>query len=255
MSVATKLHRVLQETGPMGKDKRVQGAKANYAYLSEEKLTAELHEVFAKVGLVIIPISMAIADTREDTTSAGNLMHNARIIIGYRLIDPEDGDTLDGMALGEGSDSGDKVLNKCMTAAYKYFLRQIAMISTGDDPDHQESHETASSRPAVHSAPPAPRSAAQPSGSGEARVVTMNTAGGNSEAGSFIMVAGKHQGKRLDEIPRDYVEWLAAKSNFPDSKNAAIAYLNWLDDVPTGEGEYNDDDAPPPPDVADPFAG
>jgi hypothetical protein len=53
---------------------------------------------------------------------------------------------MDIQTLGEGSDTGDKTLNKCMTAAYKYAIRQTLMISTGDDPDAIPSNETRSTK-------------------------------------------------------------------------------------------------------------
>ena len=127
------------------------GQGMSYGFLSEEKVTGELHEVYAEVGLVVVPTSMQILETREDTTRNGGIMHNVRLLVGYTLIDPDDGDEVNGQAIGEGSDTGDKAVNKAMTAAYKYFLRQSAMISSGDDPDNHESHETVQQTPVSRS--------------------------------------------------------------------------------------------------------
>ncbi len=145
MSVAAKINLVMQKVCNLGKDGRIQGG-GNYAYLSEEKITTALHEAFTEVGLVIAPTAMEIIENREDATRSGGILHLTRILVTYQLTDKDDGDIMVIQALGEGSDSGDKTLNKCMTAAYKYALRETFMISTGDDPDQQASQETEQSR-------------------------------------------------------------------------------------------------------------
>jgi len=146
----------MADVGMLSKDKQLKDG-ARYNYLSEEKVTAEVHAAMVKHGLACVPVNMEIIENREDETAAGKAMHDTRIRATYRLIDPSDGDTLEVMGLGEGSDMGDKCLNKCMTAALKYAMRQTFMISTGDDPDHQAAHEAVAS----HSAVATPRPAAQ----------------------------------------------------------------------------------------------
>jgi len=141
MTVASKLVQVMKKSGYMSKDKQLSGG-AGYRYLSEEQVTAQLHDAFEEAGLVIMPCGMEIIENREDTTRSGSTLHNTRIRAIFRLVDAEDGDTQELVTLGEGSDSGDKCLNKCMTSAYKYALRQAVMISTGDDPDHTPSVES-----------------------------------------------------------------------------------------------------------------
>lgn len=168
MTVANKLWQVYKAVGGLKKDKQVSGAGMNYAFLSEEKVTTELHEEFAKVGLVIMPVGMSLEGAREDTTRSGSVLHNAVIKVRYRLIDPEDGDAQEVEAFGEGSDSGDKTMNKCMTAAFKYALRQTCMISTGDDPDQHASEESTHSRPAQTRSTSYQPNAARPSATPQA---------------------------------------------------------------------------------------
>jgi len=98
--------------------------------------------------LTIWPTAMEVLEVREDETSGGKALHVARIRVTYQLTDPDDGDQVLVQALGEGSDSGDKVLNKCMTAALKYVLRQACLISTAEDPDHAPSASSRSRRTA-----------------------------------------------------------------------------------------------------------
>ncbi len=162
MSVAEKIALVMKEVGSMPKDKKLEDG-ARYRYLSEERITGELHEACAKHGLVLLPVGMELLTEREDTTKAGNILHNARILAHYRFVDPKDGDSVDVCAIGEGSDTGDKVINKCMTSAFKYVQRQSFMISSGDDPDHTASEETTASHALQ-------RAAARPAGPGQGRL-------------------------------------------------------------------------------------
>lgn len=165
MPVAQKIATVMKAVGYLKKDKTLSGG-GNYAYLSEEKITAELHRECADIGLTFAPIAMEILDNREDKTNSGGLLHNTRILATFRFTDADDGTFLDVQTLGEGSDRGDKCLNKCMTGAYKYALRQSFMISTGNDPDDEPSQEATQStrtgrtngKAATTTAPPPPAS-------------------------------------------------------------------------------------------------
>ncbi len=152
MSVAKKIVLVMKDVGMMSKDKRLEGG-GSYKYLSEEKVTSELHQACAKHGVAIAPSAMTILEERQDTTKAGAIMHNVRIAASYRIMDADEPESfVEVQVLGEGSDMGDKVLNKAMTAAFKYALRQSFMISSGDDPDHTASEEATSSRPVQRAA-------------------------------------------------------------------------------------------------------
>jgi hypothetical protein len=150
-SLAARLVGVMGDVTNLEKDGQMQGG-GNYRYLSEEKVVSALHAAFVKHGIVIAPTAMEVLGNRESKTGSGNTMITSRILVTYTLMNPDDPkDVIVGQALGEGSDIGDKVLNKCMTAAYKYFLRETCMISTGDDPDHEASQE---SRPTPVAAKP-----------------------------------------------------------------------------------------------------
>ncbi|MEN6581660.1 MAG: ERF family protein [Armatimonadota bacterium] len=146
MSVAAKINQVMKKVSNLSKDKQVQGG-GNYAYLSEEKIVSALHNACTECGLVFAPLSMEILENREDTTRNGGILHCTRILVTYQAIDKDDGDNMIIQALGEGSDSGDKTLSKCMTSAYKYALRQTFMITTGkEEADQEASQESTQSQ-------------------------------------------------------------------------------------------------------------
>jgi hypothetical protein len=173
MSVASKIQAVMKAVTSLSKDGRNQ--QQNYQYLSEEKITTELHKACAEAGLVIRPVHWEILENRVGQTKGGGEMHFCRVIATYALTDA-DSDDIEAertvMALGEGCDTGDKVLTKCMTSAYKYALRQTFMISTGDDSDRETTEETTGSKlqPVGKQQTNGNASAANPNGASQAQL-------------------------------------------------------------------------------------
>lgn len=142
MSIASRLNTVMELVASIEKDGTMAGVAGGYKYLSEEKIVSVMHSAFTKAGLVIYPIAMDILDNRTVVVGQQGKEHMiTRIMVSYQLAEVEGGDTAIITALGEGQDGGDKCLNKAMTGAYKYALRQTCMISSGDDPDHESSKE------------------------------------------------------------------------------------------------------------------
>jgi len=143
MSVAQKLNQVMQAVSNIAKDGI--NKQQHYKYLSEEAIVTELHQAFTEAGLTIRPMQTELVAEGDFVTSGGTIMHMVRLAVTYQLIDKDDKDEPDGrlvQVIGEGSDPMDKAVNKAMTAAYKYALRQTCMIATGDDPDHTNSENT-----------------------------------------------------------------------------------------------------------------
>jgi hypothetical protein len=68
-------------------------------------------------------------------------MTNVAMTITYRWTHAPSGTYTMVSARSEGSDSGDKAINKAATGSYKYGLRQSLVIETGDDPDTFSSAE------------------------------------------------------------------------------------------------------------------
>lgn len=114
----------------------------NYEYLSEEDIVKALRVVLPKFGLTITPRTMEILHKENYSAASGGRMVNLLIRVGYRLSHVS-GEYVEGQAIGEGSDRGDKAANKAMTGAYKYYLRQLFMIAGGLDPDRTHSDQLA----------------------------------------------------------------------------------------------------------------
>lgn len=118
------------------------GYGINYEYLSEEDIVKSLRTVLPKFGLSIVPRKMTVVQKEVYNNQKGGRMVNLLISVCYR-ISHTSGEYIEGEALGEGSDVGDKAANKAMTAAFKYFLRESFLIAGGNDPDRVSSEESA----------------------------------------------------------------------------------------------------------------
>lgn len=106
-----------------------------YSYMTEEDILDKLRPKMVELGLVFYLSRVSIED------NSGSLW---TVRCDYLLVDTDS----DGGELGrnlieisvvaQGSDTQDKALYKAMTGARKYALRQLVMISTGDDPERDE---------------------------------------------------------------------------------------------------------------------
>lgn len=116
------------------------GGGINYDYLAEEDIVKALRKVLPVHGLAIVPRTMKLVSKEIYNSSNGGRMVNLLICVGYRVTHTS-GEYIDGEALGEGSDRGDKAANKAMTGAFKYFLRELTLVAGGMDPDRTSSDE------------------------------------------------------------------------------------------------------------------
>lgn len=136
------LVKAVRDTAWIEYTKPERNAGINYEYLSEEDIVKALRVTMSANGLCVIPLRMQLVASETYSASSGGRMVNRIVSASYRLCH-ESGESVVGQALGEGSDRGDKSINKAMTGAYKYFLRQLAMIAGGLDPDKTSSDQLA----------------------------------------------------------------------------------------------------------------
>jgi len=125
---------VMGKLRPIEKTKPEPGQGLKYEYLSEDAITATLRPLLAEAGLVILPRSCEVIEREDYTTTRGGEMTRFLTRHTWRILH-KSGQWVDGQTWGEATDSGDKCLNKTMTAAYKYFERQTFAINGGHDPD------------------------------------------------------------------------------------------------------------------------
>lgn len=100
-----------------------------YTYVTEEDLLDVLRPKMAELGLVFYPSSAEVID------NSGSVI---TIRYTYTLVDAETGEAAHLQVIAQGADSQDKGAYKAATGARKYALRQLVLVSTGDDPERDD---------------------------------------------------------------------------------------------------------------------
>lgn len=124
---------IMKDIGSISKDKKNQ--KHGYQYRGVDDVMNALYPALVENGVFIIP--KVLETKREERTSnAGNNLIFTTCKMSYTFC-AEDDSKIEVIMSGEGMDSGDKSMNKAMSAAYKYACFQLFCIPTEDlkDPD------------------------------------------------------------------------------------------------------------------------
>lgn len=147
MNIFRKLNDVMTNMNWVGKDGKVNGGGANYAYATEAAFIAEVRPLFVQFGLVIYPTAISNNETTVTDKQNGGKSFLTTITVKYIIGDVDTGETIEVEVMGQGSDSGDKGVYKALTGAFKYALRQALMIGTGDDPEATDDDGQDTSKP------------------------------------------------------------------------------------------------------------
>lgn len=136
--IYTALAAIMSEVDFIGKNKT--NSQQNFKYRGIDDVMNELHGLFAKNSVIILPVVKEIKQD-ERTSKNGSLLFYTKLTVQYDFIAP-DGSSVSATAIGEAMDSGDKSTNKAMSVALKYVILQMFLIPTEDmkDPDG-ETHE------------------------------------------------------------------------------------------------------------------
>lgn len=122
---------VMEEVGYV---KKQRSAGLNYSYAGEAALIEALRPAMVEHGVMVyVKRYFNLAQTEYETSKGSRMTRT--IMQAVVTFQHESGTFIDVESAGEGADSGDKSVNKAMTGAYKYALRQTFCIETGDDPD------------------------------------------------------------------------------------------------------------------------
>jgi len=118
----------------------------NYKFASEVGFIQEIRPAMIQNGVTVAVTQMDNLTQESYTTKNGAVMMRSTVhgVVTFTHVSTT---SISVEAYGEGSDSGDKSLNKAMTDLYKYALRQTFMIETGDDPDKDASEPAAGKQP------------------------------------------------------------------------------------------------------------
>lgn len=140
--VFSLIGKAMREIGAIGKDQEAKNysGKKMYNFRGIDDVYNAVNPVFAKHGLFIIPeIIEKVREERERVNDNGQkigVLIYSILTVRFSIYGP-DGSCVTGTTVGEAMDSGDKSVNKAMSAALKYFLFQTLLIPTEElkDPD------------------------------------------------------------------------------------------------------------------------
>jgi hypothetical protein len=137
-NIATSIAAIMFEIGTVGESG--ENKFQNYKYMTYKDMFRKLTPLMGKHGLAVIP-----------TEKSKNLFDNDPVVMGtyqFTLIhksgevwpfQPE----WTGVSRARDSKGGfdDKALNKCATAAQKYFLKALFQIPSGEDDEDPDNHD------------------------------------------------------------------------------------------------------------------
>ena len=139
-NIFQKMMLVSGDIAKVSKNLEVGFGKGKYRAVSEADILAAVKPAEIAHGVYSYPVSRAIIESGEMTTSNGNKQVFLRMETVYRFVNADNpSDYLEITSYGDGVDSQDKAPGKAMTYADKYALMKAYKIQTGDDPDQDAS--------------------------------------------------------------------------------------------------------------------
>jgi hypothetical protein len=141
---------VMSEVNYLQKDDTVGTGSSSYRGISDEKVRDNIRKSMIVHGLICVPVKIDRDTSVERWTEpdpyskTGGMKQKQQIfsdiVFTFRLYHTS-GAHIEGQSSGHGIDSQDKSPGKAMTYAMKYFLLNIFMVPTGDDPDKVHSND------------------------------------------------------------------------------------------------------------------
>lgn len=123
---------------------------AGYNFRGIDQVYNTLSPMLAEHGLCILPRVTDSKQTERQSAKGGVLIYSY-VTMEFDLVSAEDGSKHTICTVGEAFDSGDKSMNKAMSAAYKYAAFQAFAIPTeGDNDADAHTHEV---QPAIRHQP------------------------------------------------------------------------------------------------------
>lgn len=133
--IYVKLNLIMQEMKAIGKNNT--NPHQHYQFRGIDDVYNELHKLFAKHGVIVLPCVVEDSvKAKVRTSNRGSSMMHVVLNVRYTFA-ATDGSTVEVTTRGEGMDSGDKATNKAMSAAMKYALIQTFLIPTYENEDSE----------------------------------------------------------------------------------------------------------------------
>lgn len=156
MSVYKAINAVQAELSKIGITKDGRNTQGQgYSFRGIDQVYNTLSPLLAKYGLCILP-RVVKSEQAERMSAKGSALIYSYVTMEFDLVCAEDGSKHTVCTVGEAFDSGDKSMNKAMSAAYKYAAFQAFAIPTeGDNDADAHTHEVAPRKAPVIPARPA----------------------------------------------------------------------------------------------------
>jgi len=125
LNIYQRIHAIMSELDYVAKgDKTVNG---QYRFVSHDQVTAKVHPLLVKHGIVIVPTVDEVMQENNRTC--------VKLSVAFINID-DTSDWVRTTYYGYGVDNGDKGIGKAISYAFKYALLKTFCLETGDDPDN-----------------------------------------------------------------------------------------------------------------------
>jgi len=134
-SLRQKLLLVMKECSYIQKDAKNQGQ--NYTYASAAAVLEKVNESLCTHGIITFVTMELLSDERQEKN--GKFSQYVKVKATITLMDSDSEQRLSTEGLGSASDPVDKAIAKAQTMAMKYAWLNCLNISTGDDPEADES--------------------------------------------------------------------------------------------------------------------
>lgn len=134
---------ILAEMPAIGKNR--ENTQQNFKFRGIDDVLDALNPIMSKYWVVCMPHEVIDVSHDARVSKGGNPVYATYVTMKYRWYGPN-GDWIETVGIGEGTDSLDKSTPKAMTGAYKYMLFEGLAIATREvaslEPDHGPAPET-----------------------------------------------------------------------------------------------------------------
>lgn len=134
MNIYESIAAILNEKAAVKKDKV--NSTQNYKFRGIDAVMNVFNPLLAKHKVFVVPTVLKMEREERQNTKGTTLLYTI-LTVQYTFY-AEDGSFVTAVAVGEGMDTGDKSVNKAMSAAYKYALFQTFCVPTEDMVDSEE---------------------------------------------------------------------------------------------------------------------
>lgn len=125
---------VMKDVGVVGKNNFNQMQK--YKFRGIDDVMNALNPAMVKNHVFVSPTILDQKRSERETTKGGVLIYSV-VTVRYTFY-TDDGSSVEATVVGEAMDSGDKSMNKAMSAAFKYACFQVFCIPTEEMHDSEE---------------------------------------------------------------------------------------------------------------------